>query len=285
MSIIAVVVLYKCRPDRSPAIASLALSWDHYANSGLDLKLIIYDNSPEPQPVTVPLPFGHQYVHDAANGGLAAAYNFALGSDPNEHYKWLLLLDQDSDLPDNFMALTAGALSAVDRSGDVAAIVPQAVHKSKPLSPARLQWWGGVRPIQNPAPGICPGPVTAINSGALLRKSFLSEIGGFNPSFKLDYLDHWMFAEINRRGKKIYMSQAAMAHDLSVWDSTAAVPQERYRSILEAETLFYRTSLEKGRFKYHLLNLALRACRQWLSGKQQLRRLTVSHLRQISANR
>ncbi len=285
MKIIAVAVLHQCRPDQSPAIVSLARSWEQSPVKGLGLKLIVYDNSPESQPMPVLPPFEHQYVHDAANGGLAAAYNFALGSDPGGQYQWLLLLDQDSDLPANFIFLTAQALSEAGRSGEVAAIVPEAVHDGRPLSPALLQWWGGVKPIRRPVPGICPGPVTAINSGALLRKTFLSEIGGFNEQFRLDYLDHWLFAEINRRGKKICLSKAVINHDLSIWHRSGSVPPERYRSILEAETLFYRACLKRSIFKYHLLNLAVRAGRQYLSGERQLSRLTIRHLNEIVANR
>ncbi|MDO9390505.1 MAG: hypothetical protein Q7U71_01890 [bacterium] len=285
MNIAAVVVLYKCRPDQSPAIASLVRSWGHRADGELKLKLIIYDNSPEPQKISVSLPFDHQYFHDAANGGLAAAYNFALQTDPEDNYQWLLLLDQDSELPVNFAALTAQALSEAGRMGEVAAIIPQAVHGDRPLSPALLQWWGGVRPVSKPVPGICPGPVTAINSGTLLRRSFLSEIGGFNLSFKLDYLDHWMFAEMNRRGKKTYLSQAVISHDLSTWHGSGSVSPERYRSILEAETLFYRITRSRTTYLFHLLNLALRAGRQYLKGDKQLYPLTLRHLGHAVTNR
>jgi hypothetical protein len=140
------------------------------------------------------------------------------------------------------------------------------------------QWWGGIRPVRQPVPGICTGPVTAINSGALLRKSFLFEIGGFNQQFRLDYLDHWMFAEINRRGKKVCLSKAIINHDLSVWGRSGSVSPERYRSILEAETLFYRMSRERATFMFHLLNLVLRSGRQYLSGDRQLNHLTIRHL-------
>lgn len=285
ISIIAVVVLYQCRPDQSSTMASLVHSWEHCSNTGLELKVIIYDNSPERQPGTLTLPFAHQYIHDAANGGLAAAYNHALDSDSGGQYQWLLLLDQDSDLPEDYIALTAGALVEAEREDEVAAVVPRVTHGNRPLSPARLQWWGGVRPVPEPAPGIWPGPLTAINSGALLRKSFLSEIGGFNRQFRLDYLDHWLFSEINRCGKKTYVSPVRIEHDLSIWHRTGTVPPERYRFILEAETLFYRTCLKRRIFKYHLLNLAVRACRQWLSGEWQLSRLTIRHLNEIAANR
>jgi len=286
MNIIAVVVLYQCRPDQSPTIATLVRSWAQSPAQAMELKLIVYDNSPESQPMSVPLPFDHQYVHDAANGGLAAAYNYALGSDPGGRHQWLLLLDQDSSLPDDFVALTAGALTAIDQDQGVAAVVPQVLHQDgRPVSPARLQWGWNIWPMTIPAGSICRKPITAINSGTLLRKSFMEEIGGFNPLFKLDYLDHWLFAEIYRRGKTACVSGAVVVHDLSIRQSFQTVSEERYQSILDAETLFYRTCLKHSKLKYHLIALTYRAAKQGLSGKRQLGRLTARHLCQIVTNR
>jgi len=285
MNIIAVVVLYQCRTDQSPTIASLVRSWEHCQDKGLELKLVIYDNSPEPQRVTVPLPFDHQYVHDAANGGLAAAYNFALGSDPGDHCPWLLLLDHDSNLPADFISVAARSLSAINLDPVVAAVVPMVTNVGAPISPALVKKGGRIRPIWNPAQGVCRQEVTAINSGTLVRKSFVSEIGGFNKQFSLDYLDHWLFAEINRRGRKVYITDTIISHDLSIGNTARPVSPERYQAVLRAETLFYRVSKNRGDFIYHMFNLAVRAGRQCLRGNRKLSGLTLKHLFNIAANR
>lgn len=285
MNIIAVVVLYRCRMDQSPTIASLVRSWEHCPDERLKLKLVIYDNNPESHSGPVALPFDHQYIHDAANGGLAAAYNYAVESDPGDHYQWLLLLDQDSNLPDNFIAIVAEALSVVEHDNGVVAVVPQVTHDSTPISPALVKRGGGIRPIRNSPLGVCHKPVTAINSGTMLRKLFVSEIGGFNRQFRLDYLDHWLFAEINRRGRKVYITGAIISHDLSIGNRARPVSPERYRSVLQAETLFYRVSKNRDDFVCHMLALAIRAGRQYLLGDRELSRLTLKHLFNIAASR
>lgn len=285
MNITAVVVLYRLRPEKSPTIASLVRSWEHCQNKDLDLKLIIYDNSPEVQDWPVVLPFKHQYIHDANNGGLSAAYNYALESDAGDGYQWLLLLDQDSDLSIDFITLTWHGASTIGHDPEVVAVVPHVMHKGLPISPAKLLWGWKIRPIYNFGRGICTDPVTAINSGSMVRKSFVSEIGGFNKQFRLDYLDHWLFAEINRLGKKVYITEAVINHDLSIGNSNHPVSAERYVSILKAETHFYRAYSNVANYNCHLFNLALRAGRQYILGPRQFSRLTVRHLLSTINNR
>ena len=48
--------------------------------------------------------------------------------------------------------------------------------------------------IERPVEGVQNKAVMAINSGSLIKVSFLTEIGGFNGQFPLDYLDHWLFS-------------------------------------------------------------------------------------------
>jgi GT2 family glycosyltransferase len=276
MNITAVVVLYQLRPDQSPTIATLARSYQRIRGSGAGVYLIIFDNSPKPQQVDIPLPFEHRYVHDATNGGLAQAYNFALDSDPGSASQWLLLLDQDSTLPDDFLEEVFKALALIGQDDLVAAAVPKVLQHGRPISPALVKG-GRIRPIPKPITGVCPFPVTAINAGTLIRKNFLYAIGGFNRQFKLDYLDHWLFAEIKRRGKKVYITGAVSNHDLSIGNTNHPVSAERYLSILKAETLFYMAYSDGGNYLCHLFNLAFRAGRQYLLGQAEFSRLTVRH--------
>jgi len=282
MNITAVVVLYHLRPDQSPTIATLVRSFERIRGSGPGLNLIIYDNSPKPQQVDIPLPFEHRYVHDALNGGLAAAYNYALNSDPGGDGQWLLLLDQDSTLPDNFLEEVFKALNLIGMDDGVAAVVPKILQRRRLISPALVKG-GRVQPVKNIEPGVSRENLTALNSGALLRKNFLIGIGGFNQQFRLDYLDHWLFSEIKRRGKKVCVTGAVIGHDLSIGNS-GPVPPGRYLSILRSETLFYREYAGAGNFPWHLGNLALRSFRHLLMGRWNLSLMTARHFYRVLAN-
>jgi len=284
MNITAVVVLYRLRPDKSATITTLVRSWKQCRGNGLNLNIVIYDNSPEIQNVTIEIPFQCQYFHDATNGGLSAAYNFALNSNPNCHSQWLLLLDQDSDLPENYLENMRKELTTADPDSDVTAVIPIVVQNGLPVSPAQVKG-GRIRPIPKPITGVCPFPVTAINAGTLIRKNFLYEIGGFNRQFKLDYLDHWLFAEIKQRGKKVYITGAVINHDLSIGNNNHPVSAERYLSILKAETLFYIAYSDGGNYFCHLFNLAFRAGRQYFLGQAEFSRLTLMHFFSTINNR
>lgn len=284
MNITAVVVLYNIRPDQSPTIATLVRSYQRIRGSGTGLSLIIYDNSPKPQPVNIPLPFEYRYAHDASNGGLAAAYNFALQADPANTNQWLLLLDQDSTLPENFLEEAFKALSLIGPDDGVAAAVPRILQHGRPISPALVKG-GRVSPVKNPGTGVSRKNLTAINSGALLRKSFLSGIGGFNQKFRLDYLDHWLFSEIRRRGKRVYVTGAAAGHELSVGDMDRQMTSERYLSVLRSETLFYRNYAGGWNFLCHLCNLPIRSFRHLLYGRRDFSLMTLGHFFRTLANR
>ncbi|MCU0605861.1 MAG: glycosyltransferase [Candidatus Edwardsbacteria bacterium] len=283
MNIIAVVVLYQCRPDESSTIASLVRSWEHCPQDRPRLTLVIHDNGPAAQDMTVALPFEHQYLHDPSNGGLARAYNRALAMAAAGRYEWLLLLDQDSSLPDRFLAVTRRAGETIG-PGTVA-VVPRVADHGVPVSPARLRWGGMIRPLAGTAAGVLRGTVTAINSGTLIRTSFMADLGGFNEAFPLDYLDHWLFAMVRRQGRTVYATEAVVGHDLSIGQRLRRVTPGRYRSVLRAETRYYRTCCRKVDFIYHLLAVAARACRQALAGDRVLSRLTLRHLSDVLANR
>jgi GT2 family glycosyltransferase len=282
MNITAVVVLYQLLPDQSPTIASLVRSYARIRGNGPGLKLLVYDNSPRPQTLNLSLSFEHRYVHDSLNGGLAAAYNCALDSDPGGESQWLLLLDQDSTLPDDFLEEVFKALNLIGMDEGVAAVVPKILQRDRPISPALVKG-GRVRPLKAPPAGISRENLTAINSGALGRKTFLAEIGGFNRQFRLDYLDHWLFSEIGRRGKKVYVTGAVVVHDLSVGNE-GPVSAGRYLSILRSETLFYREYAGPGNFPCHLGNLVWRSTRQLLKGRWKLFLATARHLLRALAN-
>ncbi len=97
MKLQAVVVIYKLEIAASKTIASLHSLG---RQPGLEISLLIYDNSPSPQTCEHPIAnlFPVTYVHDPQNGGLAPAYNRALQMAEANGAEWLLLLDQDTVL-------------------------------------------------------------------------------------------------------------------------------------------------------------------------------------------
>lgn len=251
-TLLAVIVLYRCSPEASTSVTSLSRTLRR--NQGASISVLLYDNSPEPW--RGPLPGGWQYVHDPANGGILAAYSRALAMAQGS-CSWLLLLDQDSDLSEDFLVVLRQEIA--NAGPEVAAIVPVVKDGHAIVSPRRVLL-GRTVPIS--APGSGQGVITAINSGAAVRVSAVSSLGGFNPAFWLDYQDYWLFDALARLGSRILVSRNVLHHRLSVLDCAGSMSVDRYTNILDAEMRFingYRPWLERPVL---LLRLASRLFRQ-----------------------
>jgi GT2 family glycosyltransferase len=211
-------------------------------NNCLDLtrdkfQIIIYDNSAQSQEVPLRYASIISYFHDRSNGGVASAYNYALSLTQSAD-DWLVLLDQDSDLPERFIDEIWNLTTLYNIDIAVAAIAPHVVCETTIVSPCKVHVGGMLRPVDLNFKGEHSSEIRAINSGMAVRASFMKQIGGFNKAFWLDYLDHWLCRTIYATGKKIYVSKSVINHDLSVINYNR-VSEQRAANILQAEMFFY----------------------------------------------
>jgi GT2 family glycosyltransferase len=236
MKITMVMVLYKLKPEESKTFITLMQTLAINNQYHEDIELIMYDNSPvrhDFNPLNVE-GIHISYHHDPRNLGIAAAYNFAWSLAKKNESTWLLLLDHDTEL-------TAGYFNSVfnnlDMPKEVVAVVPKINSENTMISPV---FSDSHRPLKEdrPSPGLQVKPVMAINSGTLITVDFLNEINGFNKDFSLDYLDHWLFFEIYHKGRKVWLMDVTLEHELSVMDYSR-VSLQRYKSILNSERKFY----------------------------------------------
>jgi GT2 family glycosyltransferase len=203
-------------------------------------RILLFDNSPERQHCSLAPPW--DYYWPGSNLGLAGAYNFALSEARRVECDWLLLLDQDTTLLPEFLCNLHTDLNTIQDDDSVAACVPQAWAGNKPFSP-----W--IRKLSRNVPfrrkgKFVPRGIGAVNSGTCVRGSFIYGLGGFDQRFWLDFLDHWLFVTIERSGRSVLMTENRIQHNLSVRDYNAGVSLERYRNILNAESLFTREYLD-----------------------------------------
>ncbi|WP_071393484.1 glycosyltransferase [Bacillus tuaregi] len=236
MKVTVVVVFYKQAVEQSKTFSSLKKALLDRRDSLEDLNIILYDNSPEKQEFAAEkYPGQIEYVHDHRNLGIATAYNYAWQMAQQNGSDWLLLFDHDTKVTEEYIEQM---LTDHRASEEVVAVVPKITTNGIMVSPVYSH---SLRPLQSERPleGDQEKPVMAINSGAMLKVSFLNEIGGFNKEFPLDYLDHWLFHEIYARGKKIRLLRVTLEHELSVMDYST-VSLNRYKSILDSEMKFYR---------------------------------------------
>jgi GT2 family glycosyltransferase len=251
--ILAVAALYQQCPSESNALSSFRAILDADPAMASHFSLVVYDNSPERHEIAEDFPL--HYVHDPANEGLAAAYNYALSLAEDTGYEWLLLLDQDTSLTREFLAELIACANALQTEDNVAAIVPKLMVRGTILSPAEHfldflhhQFRNYVQTLSQ-AKGIQQGRVSAYNSGSTLSVPVLRSIGGFPKEFWLDYLDHAVFHALWASGRRVYVLQAVLQHDLAESNLNAR-PIWRFRNVLRAQSLFVK---QTGNFTDRLL--------------------------------
>jgi GT2 family glycosyltransferase len=234
--ILAVVVLYKQRATESTTLQALLPQQQSVA--GLEIKIVLFDNGPQPAAPAFLAP-DTEYHAATQNEGLAGAYNYGLTVALAEGYDWLLTLDQDTDLPPHFLQAMRDAADKLDEALEVAAIVPHLVDEGTPVSPARVRF-ARITPLPASLEGVAPGEVRAFNSGALLRVSALQELGGFDERFWLSFLDGWLYHQLHTRGKKTYvLGNVRAEHKLSLLNYRERLSLAHFRNFLAAESAFH----------------------------------------------
>ncbi|WP_251551934.1 glycosyltransferase [Neobacillus muris] len=265
MKLTLVIVVYKTKIKDSTTYCSLLEALKENNGNFGDLSIVIYDNSPIRQSIERPAISNVDivYHHDSRNLGIAAAYNYAWSIAQKNGSDWLILLDHDTQLTSSYINEILHLQISED---EVAAIVPKIISENTMISPVFSH---SVRPLQNKRPqaGLQEEPVMAINSGTLIKTQFLNEIGGFNEEFPLDYLDHWLFFEIYARGRKVFVIDSVLEHELSVMDYSR-VSLSRYQSIIESEINFYK-NYKKDLLLAYKKQLAKRFLKQLLKVKNK----------------
>jgi len=242
-------------------------------------KLIIYDNSLLCQRTFLDIPFEYQYVHNPKNVGLAKAYNYALCVATESTYKWILLFDQDTKFGQNFLLELTSSAHDMEKDNSIVAWLPKAFYNNTLFSPSKMLWGGVNRPIDIQHIGICDFPVTTVGSGVLLRTSFLQVIGGFNEIYWLDCLDRWLFHLIYSLGKRVYITEAIIEHDLSVLDYNKFMTEPRYQNILKYEALFMKSYNSRYENYFLLIRLLKRTLILLVKAKnKQYAKITFYHI-------
>lgn len=258
MKILAIMVVYNQDILSSMTFQSLMAALAKH-DSEAALSLMIYDNSPTSQNLECSTsPVSITYVHDPTNAGLAKAYNHALDVAVSDGFEWLLLLDQDSTLPEDFTANLINTAEMINADENVVAIVPRVKCLGKTVSPSIVKFGGCFRPVDANVRGICHRQVTSINSGTMLFTAFMKTARGFNSLFRLDYLDHWIFSTIHSNNKSIFISESVVDHELSIMDYDRWMNLERYENILKAEMLFLKMCRPKYEKYFYMVRLLKR---------------------------
>jgi GT2 family glycosyltransferase len=214
-SLLIIIVTYKEPYYGCKTFCSLLKSLENESNSSLNL--FVYDNSPisliSNDYNTHNKQFKVNYFHDSLNSGLGVAYNNGAKVAGDLGKKWLLLLDQDTDFPDDVLSKYFEAVMA-NQSIDIFA--PTLFSpKGELISPSKYKFRRGSKLSFIPRGTTSLTGITPINSGILLKLSLFNSVGGYNEKIRLDFSDHAFIDKIRTIRKDFYVIPCYIKHNLS----------------------------------------------------------------------
>lgn len=185
-SIFPVIVLYKTSLQESQSYQSLLRP------NGID-DFLVYDNSPADYDSDLSqIPAGASYIRDTANSGLPKAYNEAARMAQAKGCSHLLLLDQDTDFPEQMWQAYQANLPF---AGIVAPILR--TNQGRNFSPVYI---AGLSPQALP---VIPGDYSLfayapVNSGCCIPVRPYLEAGGYDEALRLDFADYQFQARFRK---------------------------------------------------------------------------------------
>lgn len=218
-----------------------------------EVHVLLYDNSPQDSTSAAGLIAPIRYEHHPENGGTRASILRAVELAVELGFDWILMLDQDSSLPGNYLG---SAFAQANVSPKTAAIVPDVYHGEALISPCRVTLLGRTLPCRSGEQVI----ETAVLSGTIFSVNHIRAIEQPPEIFWLDFLDHWIFRSFKRRKLQVLGVPMRIEHDLSV-GNPSRIPAWRMRNILRSEQAFIAGEGVIARWAYPA-RLALRAVRQ-----------------------
>ncbi|MGG5316777.1 glycosyltransferase [Enterococcus sp. AZ072] len=275
-----VIVLYQIKASESPTIQTLQQILT--SNELPELRqVIVFDNSvSEDNPVFTDERFVYHFAE--GNQGLAKAYNYVWPKSLSKGCHWLITLDQDTSLTNDYFSAVADEIDQADKN--IAIIAPVIYDKEKQISPVQSNT---LRPLHTFLPRggkIYYNQVMVINSAAVISLDFLQAIGGYNETFSMDYLDHWLCWRIFQEKKQIKILSGALHHQLSVLDYRNSMNTARYQQILNAESRFYKDYATEM-FTEYKKQLLLRSMKQIFRGLFPYAGKTLSQYKMISGEK
>ena len=265
MNILPVVVLYNIDYRATNAYRTLL--------SQSDVRhILLYENSPEPQNQCYESP-AVCYYHDAANGGVSAAYDY--GADLAAKLgdvDALLLLDEDTQFQPDYLSRLQAAMT---QHPDISLFVPQVLYAGEePFSPIHR----GLRIKRGALLGEGSYSLKRylpVNSGACIRLSAFRQIGGYNPLIRLDFADFDFFSRLAEVSATFYRVDSVARQSFSNEETQVDKLFRRFQFYLEgARVARYNrliSSMVAVEVLRHVLALTLRT-RKWCFLSEYIKR-------------
>ena len=264
-----IIVLYRCTLEESRAFNTLQ---EQLKDVDMDYELIIFNNDNRQQIDDSRF----VVVNSEENNKLSYAYNFALNRAVENGYNWLLLLDQDTTVPQGYFTRLQDFL----KSGypeNLAAVVPVLKSGEIILSPKAVSPFLRLESDINHK-GYNKW-ITAINSMSLMNVDFLQSIGGLSNKYKLDMLDQWRYTQLMKHNKQVYVLDLCSNHNLSFLNLEENITPARYSDYMKVESIFVADEMNHFYRVFHKIKLFVRSLRQLVKYKNKtFSKITFSNI-------
>lgn len=260
ISLEIVIVLYQYSLDESITFKTLN---KQLGKTTIDYELVLYNNDVNQKIEAA----GCLIVNSEENKKLEGAYNFALERALETGKSWILLLDQDTEIPDNYFN-ELEKLFSDNYSPDLVAVVPKLISEGEIISPVQvthlMRFERGIN-----SNGYNNKRINALNSLSLLNVEFIKSIGGFSKDFPFDLHDHWCYNKIYKNKKKVYILDITTEHSSSFNNFEENVSVSRYKEFLSTEDRFIRSEIGMPVYFFYKIKLLLRSIKQLINYKNK----------------
>lgn len=212
---IVVLVLYRTVLEECNSYVTLARA----LHEDKKIDLVVYDNSPvakERSGVFESRGFNVRYISDTSNPGIGKAYNTAIKIGRENKKKWILFLDQDTQIAPNLLGVY---LTSVNTERDMHIFSSTLFGgDGRLISPSKYRFKRGFRLKGVPEGRVLLEKIRPINSLLLLSMEVFQTVGVYNEKIKLDFSDHEFLGRVEKHYKEMFVVQADNRHSLSSSD-------------------------------------------------------------------
>jgi glycosyltransferase involved in cell wall biosynthesis len=229
-SVLPVLVLYKQGLTSSESLKTLEAS---LVAEGIRMDLFVYDNSPTAQYDTRFMynSFDVHYKHDCKNSGVSLAYNLGASFAKEINKRWLLLLDQDTVFPYNFLDVYAKSVRAHPEVKLFAPILM--TQYGNYFSPCRYKHKRGYW-LPKLAEGLMDvRRFSPVNSGMLIDLKAFFHVGGYNEAVKLDFADFQFIERFGEKYNNFYVLNLVCNQDFSGFEKSVDKLKHRFSFFCE----------------------------------------------------
>ena len=224
-SLLIIIVLYKKTIIESASFVSIQ---KQLKSAGLidNLTFYFYDNSPTKYNGEIPP--NCFYVHDKDNGGVSKAYNWGAKFAKKNGIRWLLLLDQDTAFPVNYLEYLS---NAIKQNSSFHIFVPRIFVEEldKYISPGRVSLHRTI-PHKNEYKGVNKtSDMSVINSGLCISTNLFWQVGGYEEQVYLDFSDTCFWEKVRKYEKYFYILDINVSQDFSALERDSYKARERFK--------------------------------------------------------